>query len=444
MTVLTKRAWGWMFFDWASQPYFTLLLTFVFAPYFADAVMDDTALAQQYWGWMLATAGIVVAIGAPVVGAFADASGHCQRWILLCSILYVGGASALWFAAPDSSSILWILSAFALGLIGTEFAITFTNAMLPRLGSRNQIGMISGAGWAFGYCGGLIALVFTLLFLAENAEGITLLGNTPIFGLDPETREGTRFVGPFTAIWYLLFMVPFFLLTRTVETGSTNRRRPRAALQGLISTIRNLPKQSNLAAYLASSMFYRDGLNGIFAFGGIYAAGVLGWSIIQIGIFGIAGVVSGMIAAWLGGIADMRFGPRRVIACCVAVLVVVCTALVTTSRDMIFLVPISGTSHLPDTALYVLGCMIGAAGGILQSASRTMMVRLADPERMNEAFGLYALAGKATAFLAPASIALATSITGSQRLGVAPLIGLFAIALVLLVYVRSDTAATQG
>lgn len=436
MTTFDRRAWGWMFFDWASQPYFTLLLTFIFAPYFASAVMSDAALAQQYWGWMLAAAGIVVALGAPILGACVDAGGHRTKWILGCSVLYVCGAGALWFATPDSMHVAWILLAFGLGLIGTEFAITFTNAMLPRLGPTDQIGMISGAGWAFGYCGGLVALIFTLLFLAENAAGVTLLGSRPILGLDPSSREGTRFVGPFAAIWFALFMIPFFVWTRGTDPASPPSAKVGTALRGLSSTIRNLPKNRNLFAYLGSSMFYRDGLNGIFAFGGIYAAGILGWSIVQIGIFGIAGIIAGMVAAWFGGIADARFGPRPVITVCIALLIITCSAMITTSRDMVLLLPVADDSRLPDIALYVFGGLIGAAGGALQASSRTMMVRLADPQRMNEAFGLYALAGKATAFLAPASIAIATSVTGDQRLGVSPLIALFVIALLLLALVR--------
>ena len=434
---LKRTVWGWMFFDWASQPYFTLLLTFIFAPYFTSIVMSDPVLAQQYWGWMLAAVGISVAVLAPVLGSVADQSRSRQPWIVGFSVLYVAGAFSLWWAEPGSERVLWILLAFGIGMIGVEFATIFTNAMLPDLGRREDVGVISGSGWAFGYAGGLIALAIMLLFLAENERGVTFLGLAPAFGLDPGMHEGTRSVGPFTAVWYVLFMVPFFLWVRIKPSISAST----SALSGLLKTLMELPKQKSLAAYLASSMLYRDALNGVFAFGGIYASGVLGWSIVQVGMFGIFGLVFGMAFAWLGGFADRRYGPKVVISVSILVLTAVCFVIVTTSPEMVLLVPVEENSELPHTVFFGCGCLIGAAGGTIQAASRTMMVRQANPERMTEAFGLYALAGKATAFLAPMLIAIMTSATDNQRLGVTPLIVLFLLGLILLRWVSSEEQA---
>ena len=432
MANIGKRVWGWMFFDWASQPYFTLLITFIFAPYFTSAVMDDPVRGQEYWGWMMAAVGVSVAILGPVLGSTADAAGTRLRWIIGFSAMYVAGAFALWWAVPGSSQVFWILFAFGFGMIGLELATAFTNAMLPDLGPEKDIGVISGSGWAFGYAGGLLALALMLAFFAENDAGNTFIGSPPIFGLDPETREGTRFVGPFTAIWYLVFMVPFFMWVR--ETGQPSKSRE--SIAGLIRTIKQLPKNSSLFSYLASSMFYRDALNGVFAFGGIYAAGVLEWSIVQIGTFGILSLVSGTLFAWLGGYADRRFGPKAVISVCIVVLSAVCLIIVLTSRQSVAGISVAEGSSLPDIVFYICGCTIGACGGVIQSASRTMMVNQSDPDRMTEAFGLYAFAGKATAFLAPALIAVVTRITEDVRLGVSPIVVLFIIGLVFLRFVK--------
>src|SRR6056297_2757347 len=146
-TTLRRRVRGWMMFDFASQPYNTLLLTFVFGPYFATVVGDPVA-AQSMWGFAIGAAGFVLALSAPVLGALADASGRHLRWIWLFSGLYVLGSAALWFAAPGTDAVLPILIAFCIGLIGMEFATIFTNAMLPGLGPRAEIGRISGSGWA--------------------------------------------------------------------------------------------------------------------------------------------------------------------------------------------------------------------------------------------------------------------------------------------------------
>lgn len=435
-----KRVWGWWMFDWANQPYNILLLTFIFAPYFTSFVAPDPVKGQAMWGWMLAIAGVLTALCAPVLGAIADSSGAKKRWILLWSCLYVAGSTMLWWAVPeaDEGRLILILVAFAIGMVGLEYGIVFTNALLPTLGTREEWGKISGTGWALGYIGGLISLFIMLLLLAENDRGVTLLGIAPILGLDPEMREGTRAVGPFTALWYMVFVIPFFLWVKEPAQPKATAGAIRRGLTELKVTLRALPGRRSLLAYLGSSMVYRDALNGIYAFGGIYAAGVLEWSIIQIGVFGILAAAVGALSCWLTGKLDSRFGPKPVIVSAIALLIVVCTVIVSTDRTMVLFSPVVAGSNLPDIVFYICGALIGAGGGSLQAASRTMMVRQADPDRMTEGFGLYALSGKVVSFIAPALIALATTLTGSQRLGVTPLIVLFVIGLILLLWVKAE------
>ena len=119
-------------------------------------------------------------------------------------------------------------------------------------------------------------------------------------------------------------------------------------------------------------------------------------------------------------------------------LTAVAISIVFVSRESLFGIALPEGSRLPDIAFYVMGAVIGAAGGALQSSSRVMMVRQSNPARMTEAFGLYALAGKATSFVAPLSIAAMTWATGSQQLGIIPLIFLFLLGLLLLAWVKPD------
>lgn len=436
MTEARRRIWGWWFFDWASQPYNTLLLTFIFGPYVVK-IIGDGADAQTIWGYGVGAAGILIAIVSPLLGAIADRAGRRMAFIWLFSVMYVVGAAGLWWSAPDDFNVWFVMVSFCIGMIGMEFATTFTNAMMPDLAPPEELGRISGSGWAFGYAGGVLALAIMLLFFAEQTTGRTIIGLSPLFGLDPEAREGTRFVGPLTAIWYAVFMIPFFLWVREPRRpGIGIAAAARRAFPEMMTTLRNLPRQRSLFAYLASSTFYRDALNGMYTFGGIYAAGVLGWAVTDVGIFGILAAITGAVFAWLGGKADSRFGPKPVILASVVVLALVCLGIVYVGRESVFGVSVGPDSRLPDIAFYVLGCLIGAGGGVLQSASRTMMVRQADPARMTEAFGLYALSGKAMSWIAPLSIAVTTQITGSQQLGIVPLIVLFVIGLVLLVFVK--------
>ena len=441
-----KRIWGWYFFDWASQPYNTLLITFIFAPFMKDLLGDGTA-AQTVWGYGVGAAGIVIALLSPFLGAVADRAGRRLPFIWLFSGMYVVGAALLWQAVPGDFSLLFIMIAFAVGMIGMEFATTFTNAMLPGLAPREDIGKVSGSGWAFGYIGGMLCLIIMLTLLQANPDtGRTLVGLEPILGLDVATREDTRAVGPLTAIWYAVFMIPFFWWVREPRLANAVpvRQAWREAGPELARTLRALPQRRSLLTYLLSSMFYRDALNGIYTFGGLYAAGVLNWSITMIGLFGILGTITGAIFAWLGGKADDRFGPRAVIVFTLVTLIAVVIGVVTVSRESVFGMPVTPDSSLPDIAFYILGGLIGAGGGALQSASRTMMVRQADPEKITEHFGLYALTGKATAFIAPFSIGVMTQVTGSQAVGITPIILLLLLGLILLFFVRSSGDTRQN
>ena len=183
-------------------------------------------------------------------------------------------------------------------------------------------------------------------------------------------------------------------------------------------------------------MFYRDALNALYAFGGTYAVLVLNWSITQVGIFGIAGAMTAAVATWLGGKADSALGPKPVIVGSVVTLIAVCTLVLGMTRESLWGIALAEGSAVPDITFYICGAIIGGAGGILQSASRSMMVLHAPPARPTEAFGLYALSGKATAFLGPALIGLTTWLSESARLGMLPLIGLFVLGLVLLLWVN--------
>lgn len=434
-----RRIWGWWWFDWASQPYNTLLITFIFGPYVVS-VVGDGSTAQAIWGYGIGAAGILIAVLSPLLGAVADRSGRRMPFIWFFSLLYVIGAWGVWYSAPADFNIWFVMLMFCIGLIGMEFATTFSNSMLPDLAPREELGKVSGSGWAWGYVGGLIALVIMLTLLAENATGKTLIGIAPLFGLDPETREGTRAVGPLTAIWYVVFMVPFFLWVREPRKPDAVgiAQALREAWPDLMASIKSLPRDRSLFAFLGSSMFYRDALNGVYTFGGIYAAGVLGWTVIDVGVFGILAITTGALFAWLGGKMDSRLGPKPVILLNILVLTLAALMIVFVGRESVFGMPVAEGSRLPDIAFYVLGAVIGAGGGSLQAASRTMMVRQAHPDRMTEGFGLYALSGKAISFMAPLSIGFVTHITGSQQLGILPVAGLFLIGLILLMFVRAE------
>lgn len=443
---LRKRIWGWYFFDWASQPYHTVLNTFIFGPFFvaiaaayylnqgqAEGIAD--ANAQAMWAWTTALIGLIIAFSAPIFGAMADSTGRKMPWIVGFSAMYVFGCGALWFTAPDASNLFWMLGAFAIGFIGAEYALIFTNAQLPGLGTREQIGKISGSGFAFGYLGGVISLAIALLLLVEQGNGKTIAGLDPLFGLDPSAREGTRATGPFAALWFLLFMIPYFLWVREVRSDQIRASFSEAAAQ-VVTSIKGLKARKSLGIFLIGSMFYRDALNGLYAFGGVYAKLVLDWEVTQIGVFGVVAAIGAAIFSYIGGFADRRFGPKPVVAFAVTVLIFVSVTIINIAPTTVYGIEVADGT--PDLVFTICGILIGGMGGMLQSASRSLMVRHTDEDNATEYFGLYGLSGRATAFLAPLLIGIVTTVTESARLGVSPVIGLFLIGLILLAYVNKN------
>jgi UMF1 family MFS transporter len=381
-----------------------------------------------------------------VLGAIADRTGRRKPWIAAFSVPYVIGCFGLWLAVPDMAEPWLVLAFFILAFIGSEFTLLFNNAMLPALGARADIGRISGSGWAIGYLGGLVSLIAVLLLIAP-APGSerTLIGLAPIFGLETAAGEPARAVGPLSALWYLVFALPLFLFTPDQPRTFAPQGAVASGLRDLVTTLRGMRANRSLLAFLIASMIYRDALAALFAFGGIYAAGVLGWGLFELGIFGIVAAGTGAAGAWLGGRMDAAYGPRPVIVASIWMLILVCAVALLTTRDMVLTIAVAPGSRLPDLVFLAAGGLLGAAAGSLQAASRTMLVHQAEGRvEAAQAFGLYALSGKATAFIGPALIAIATTMTGSQRLGVSPVIALFLIGLVLLYWVKTETGPEQS
>src|ERR1700731_3441107 len=436
---------SWIFFDWAAQPYFTLITTFVFAPYFATHVASEPASGQALWGFATAAAGLVIALMSPVLGAIADAGGRRKPWIAALGALLVIGSCLMWFGRPgDVSVVPPLLLAYGIATIGVEFATVFNNAMMPSLVPPDQIGRLSGTGWATGYVGGILSLILVLGFLAASPEtGRTLFGLTPLFGLDPVSHQGDRITGPLTGIWFIVFVLPMFLLTPDYPAKRPWREALREGLRDLRHTLAELPRHRPMAAFLLANMIYTDGLVSLFAFGGIYAAGTFGWNTIQIGTFGILLAIAGAFGAWLGGKLDDSVGPKRVLAGSMLILLLAILAILLVDRDSILFVKVAAPapggalfSGAAERAYLVLGCLIGAAGGPLQAASRTLLIRMAPKDRIAQYFGLFALTGKVTSFVGPLLIGIVTAATDSQKAGMATIVLFFVTGLALLARVR--------
>jgi MFS transporter, UMF1 family len=448
-----KRALiGWVLFDWATQPFYTLVVTFLFGPYFVNGFIADPARGAALWAYATGIAELISAALAPALGAVADTGQPRKPWIAAFSVLLVVGLSGLWLAKPgETDLVLVVLIAFGLATIGAELATVFTNAMMVSLVSDRRLGTLSGLGWATGYVGGLVSLALVAgLLVADPNTGKTLLGLPPILPLDAATREGDRLVGPLSAAWYLVFVLPLFLFTPDRSAKPLEARAVEAGLAQLVRSVKELVRHhGQVALFLLARMLYADGLGAVFAFGGIYAATVFGWGATELGLFGIILTIAGTIGAALGGLLDDRSGSKSVIAGTLLLFIAASIGVLSVDPNhVLFVLPVepklpSGApfSSVGEQVYLGFAVLIGLASGPIQASSRTLLARMCPPGKTTEFFGFFSFSGKITAFAAPLAIGAVTHATQSQRLGIGTSLVFVVAGLLLLLRVKVQAGA---
>ena len=452
---------SWMLFDWSAQPYYTLVQTFLFAPYFANAVVNNqacgtliaegsekAACGQALWGYAAAIAGVLIAIISPFLGALADGRGKRKPWIVLLSLIFLAGLSTLWLATPgaSTSTLAIVLSGFIIATLAAELMGVFSNAIMTGLVPKSEIGTLSGTGWAVGYFGGLASLALIAGFLVPlPGEAKTLLGLDPLLQLDQATRQGDWLTGPFSALWFVVFMIPFFLFVPDKVAVRAHAQPKRSARAELWDTIKSLPSMPSLLIFLIARMLYTDGLTAIFTFGGIYGASVFNWGALELGMFGIVLTLVGAFGALIGGRLDDKLGPKTVII--VALLILLAGAIGILSVDkthILFSTEVAAKaegskpfSAIGEQVFLAFAIVVGLVAAPVQAASRSLLARLAPADKITQFFGLFAFSGKVTAFLAPFLVALVTQISGSQRIGMSAVLAFLIIGAAMMLFVKT-------
>ena len=300
---------SWTMFDWANQPFYTLIMTFVFAVYFTDVFIAGDDGAQKFT-LTQTIAGIAIAILSPILGSISDLRGNRKRWMGLWSLLFVIGMGLLWYAYPGAPNGIWLVM-FGLILASTAvgFGEVFNNSMLTNIETKENMGVLSGLGFGLGYIAGLIGLILFLLFFVWPGGETNLL-----YGLNTSEYEHIRIIGPLCAVWYAFFIIPLFLFTpdtkskqipilASIKQGTTN----------FINTFKELKNFKNVFTFLIARLFFQDALNALFVIGGIYANQVIGMTLTQVLILGIILNLFAGPSSILGGYFNDRIGSKKVI-----------------------------------------------------------------------------------------------------------------------------------
>ncbi len=441
---------SWVCYEWANQPYFSLVTIFLFAPYFSATFVGDPVHGQTMWGYVQASAGIIIAMVSPFLGAMADAAGRRKPWIVTFMGICALGCLGMWWAIPGSP-ILPIMISLIVASVGMEFAIIFANAMLPTIASEQRIGLLSGIGIGAGQLAGIFALVIVLWFLQlPGVVHASFIPDAPVFGLSKALHETDRIVGPISGLWFVVFMLPLLLFVPDqLSRGLSRRAAIKEGVVRLGHTVMRARHFRNVGLYLISRMAFYDGMNAIFVFGGILAASTFHWRALEMAIYGIWATFFAAFGAFAGGWIDQRYGSKITLLVSLALALVSFVALVSIDQDHIFFVVhvdvadgAKAFSTVPQQTFLGVIAFFALMAGPTIASSRTMLARIAPVEMMTEFFGLYSLAGKATTFVAPLLIGIVTELTGSQRIGLSVVVPLIIVGIIMLIFVKEERATS--
>jgi UMF1 family MFS transporter len=426
-----KQVWSWALWDWATQPFNTVILTFVFtalyltsdsfiSPGLAALPEDDTArvlaidaLSGQF-GFALFIAGLFIALLAPVLGQRSDATGRRKFFLLVYTAVVVVGMASLFFVQAAPAYFVLGISIVAISSVFQEIANVSYNAMLVQVSTPKTVGKVSGLGWGLGYIGGIVALVI-----------VVVLTQLEWFGMSTDNGMVYRVIALGCAVWTVVFVIPIILnVPENEATGSREKVNFFRSYVLLVKDVKRLFVESRQTFwFLVASAVYRDGLAGVFAFGAIIATGTFAFTSNEVLIFGVAANLVAGVSTIVSGRFDDRFGPRAVILTSLVGLVVAGTAT--------FVFHDAGKS-----LFWVFGLLLCAFVGPAQSASRSLLARVTPAGREGEIFGLYATTGRAASFLSPGLWSLLIALFGFQYWGILGIVLVLAIGLVLMLFVR--------
>jgi len=412
---------GWALYQLAGSPYFVIINIFVFAAYFQKTVVGDSVQGQVIWGYTQATAGALIALSAPFLGALADAYGPRKPGLIL----------------------------FSLAATTMEFASVYHNAMLTSVAGERHVGFMSGLAYSLDYVGSVLLF---MVWLALPAFGVLALFDG--------AYAHERLAGPLSAVWLVFFSIPFVLFTHDrPHSGLSIPGAIKTGLRQLGRTVAQVGHYRNVATYLVVRAIYGDGISAVFTFLAGYLSGIFGWDTAKIGIYALIVLTVPVFTSFVGGWIDDKIGSKRTILIGLsAFTIAVLGSVSTTPSEYLFFFPV--TDELRTQQLPVLGPFVSLFGfaqfpeqvslafsivggifvGPILASSRTMVARIAPKTMISEVYGLYTLTGKATAFAAPFLVATVTAATHNQRAGFAVILVFLVLGLAGLSQVREERA----
>ena len=472
---LGKTGFAWAVFEWARNPYYILIVIYIFAPYFARDIIGadlmasgeldgldpeqarQTANAQGQATIASVTkwAGLIAALTAPFLGAALDRGARLKPILAVFLASITVCSALLWFAQPGGAGLpVWaIMSLLVIAYVSYTYSEVTHNAMLTVAGEPRSLSMISGLGLGLGNLAAtLIFVALVALFVLPSMVGWPFA--TPQFGIDVASFEHMRIAGPICAVWLALFSIPFFLHSKDPGVpGASWRAAIASGSKAVVKTLREAARYKELMKFLVARMFYQDGMAALLALGAVYVALFLGWGFLEMLCYAIFASAWAFLGGLFGGWLDGKVGVKRALIIEVSAMVATLLVQLSITQESLFFGAVENRQvwdglafqTLSDLAYLGLISVVAVSATASISSSRAMLVTLAPAGRSGEFFGLYAIAGTITVWMGPLLVEYFTLWSNSQRVGMASISMLFAIGLVVLFFIRmpSDGVASR-
>ena len=464
-------AWGksgtaWAIFEFARNPYYILVIIYIFAPYLSrdvvghdallsgmfDHLPEDQRLAaanahgQAFVAGVTKWAGAAAALTAPVLGAALDRGGKRKPLLAVFLSMLVVMSSLLWFAQPggEGLSLFWIGAILIVASICFTYSEVIHNSMLTDAGRPDVLSAISGNGLALGNLAGTILMLGIVLLLALPGM-MKWPFDAPLFGISLAEFEHYRIAGPLAAVWLCIFIWPFFMNCPDSGTkGASWVVAVKEGMAGIWNTLKRASHHKEVLKYLFARMIYADGMAVLLALGAVYVSGALAWDLVEIVGYAVWLSIFAVVGGLLGGFIDRVLGIKNALLFELAALTIILFLLISITQESIFFGLIQSErvwefdyfSHTHDWAYLGIAATLGSFATALISSSRSMLVAMAPKKMIGEFFGLYAIAGTITVWMGPLLVEIFTSAFHSQRIGMSTISILFAIGFVLLLTVK--------
>lgn len=425
MNTLRWPVIAWALWDWGAAAFQTVVTTFIFSVYITDPSFGDPDTLSSTLGFALNIAGFAIALTAPIAGRLTDSRGHRRRFLAATTAGTIGITAALGLITPHPQMFLPGVILLCLGTVFSELANIPYYAQLSQISTPRTVGKISGFGWAMGYFGGI--LLMGLLLAA-------FILPSPWIPLDRDNATHIRVSMVATALWFALFALPVFRAIPEIDRPTSTppiRQALATAYRDIWHSLQHLRRTHPATLrFLIASALFRDGLAGVFTFGGIIAARSFGFTQDTVIIFAILIQLVAGIATIAAGYLETRIGPGPIITSSLAAMIICGLAIF----SLYF------TADGAAWVFWVFGTILCVFIGPIQSSARSYLSCSAPSEHHGEVFGLYTTTGRAISFLTPGLFGVAVATGGATIYGIVAIVAVLAAGALALMWGWKKTA----